>query len=216
MDSSQTSASTTDVRRSLVTGSTPATLARIRERGVDGVLWRRSLPVELEQWAHLQAATRDGEGAIIAHGADPNLAPVVAFLADDEARRRLRQDIAGLVRAYFTIVRPSRAFVELAIVTDDSCRRFHVDRVGYRFLATYAGPGTEWLPPERPRSLPREAATPSEISRARCGDVIAAKGDACPDDPGYGLVHRSPPIEHVGSRRLVLRICDGSPRLFED
>ncbi|MBS2012867.1 MAG: DUF1826 domain-containing protein [Deltaproteobacteria bacterium] len=201
--------------RALVTGSTPETLARIRERGIDAAVWRRMLSPELEQWVHLQAATREGEAAIIAQSAEPDLAPVVAFLADEAPRARLLHDVAEIVRTYFSIVRPTRAFVELAIVSDDACRRFHVDRVGYRFLVTYAGPGTEWLPPSRPRSLRPEAASPSEVARARTADVVAVKGDACPDDPGYGLVHRSPPIEQSGSRRLVLRICDGSPRLFD-
>lgn len=79
-------------------------------------------------------------------------------------------------------------------VTDDACRKFHVDAVGLRLLCTCAGPGTEWLE------------TDGRIRRMASMEVAIFKGAAF-SGAGPQVMHRSPPLSTgtlAGQSRLVL------------
>ena len=71
-------------------------------------------------------------------------------------------------------------------VTNDSCRKFHVDAVGLRLLCTYAGPGTEWLEAD------------GTIRRMASMEVAIFKGAGFAGD-GLRVLHRSPPLS-AGTR----------------
>jgi hypothetical protein len=58
----------------------------------------------------------------------------------------------------------------------------------------------------------------TDAERVRCantGDVLVLKGELWPNNRGRGAIHRSPPIEGTGSRRLVLIIDAPNPALGE-
>ena len=81
-------------------------------------------------------------------------------------------------------------------VTDDSCRKFHVDAVGLRLLCTYAGPGTECVGAD------------GRVRRTASMEVAVFKGTAFPE-AGPRVLHRSPPLSAgplAGQSRLVLCI----------
>ena len=77
------------------------------------------------------------------------------------------------------------------ILSGDSCKKFHVDRVGARLIYTCAGPGTQVKTPhgESFITLPT-------------GSAIIAKGT---DYPGFKLttLHRSPPIQYNSTKRFL-------------
>src|SRR5690606_9784866 len=95
--------------------------------------------------------------------------------------------------------------------------RFHVDYHALRLVCTYAGPGTEWVARDdvdrrklAARHLELEAAhraagiRPTDVRRLAPGDVLLMKGKGWPG--AHGPVHRSPPVEAAGQRRLVLTL----------
>jgi len=91
-----------------------------------------------------------------------------------------------------------------------------VDAVPERgLITTYAGPGTEWLPNEavnrvamgHPDDCPCDSSESivragASARRANAGDVLLMRGAS--KGGALGLVHRSPPIEALGRRRVVL------------
>jgi hypothetical protein len=97
------------------------------------------------------------------------------------------------------------------------CRKFHEDYLRFRLLTTYFGPGTEWVPEqavdrralarriecahESNRSVVPDA---SQIRRSAPRDVILMKGVLHPER--RGAIHRSPPIQESGLRRIVLSL----------
>ncbi len=127
----------------------------------------------------------------------------------------LQKDIVSLLKLMFDVSASKAIALKFGVVSSDQCRKFHVDYLRYRLLTTYLGPGTEWVPneyvnrrvlaepPEDPEESNRLVVTsPGEIRRAVAGDVLLMRGANHAD--GLGLVHRSPPIEHLGVRRVVL------------
>ena len=85
--------------------------------------------------------------------------------------------------------------LRLEHVTDDSCRKFHVDHVGMRLLCTYIGPATEWID------------ITGKVRRMSPMDVGLFKG-AKFSAPGPRIRHRSPPLSHLPpDRRSRLVLC---------
>jgi len=125
-----------------------------------------------------------------------------------------------LERAVALVSRAARARAlrfTFGSVAHDKCRKFHCDMLRYRLVTTYAGPGTEWLADEDvdrdalARLIPCAETSnrlvvraPGSVNRAHAGDVLLMKGAM--DARCGGAVHRSPPIEASGERRLFLAI----------
>lgn len=152
---------------------------------------------------------------VIKKGSAPAL-ELTCDLEDGPARAWLQADIARWVERYFALVPARRVEVSLELVVQDACRRYHQDNVGVRMLCTYFGPGTEWAPRSAlqfPNAgedhMPRDHdGIPVHLKRMRQtkpGDVVLLKGKRWPG-VRQAAVHRSPRIEALGLRRLVLRI----------
>lgn len=82
----------------------------------------------------------------------------------------------------------------LEAVDGDACRKFHADYTDLSLVSTYAGPGTD---------ICRTPADDAPVHRIGTGDVALFKGKLFPGAPPV-LLHRSPPIEGTGDRRVVL------------
>lgn len=128
-------------------------------------------------------------------------------------------DLVQLAPRFARWVRRRHVRVRFEAMAGDGCRKFHVDYMALRLLVTYAGPGTEHvLDPHVDRSWigqtsvdldecnARIVPDPRHVQRAQTGDVLVLKGEHFRGASGRGAVHRSPPIESVGARRLVLKI----------
>lgn len=127
----------------------------------------------------------------------------------------MEHDVRALLQLMFEVADAQAVKVEFGIVQSDQCRKFHVDYLRYRLITTYVGPGTEWVPDsyvdrgvlldppdDRIQANALIVRDQAAIQRAAAGDVLLTKGAR--HTHGSGLVHRSPPVEHLGVRRVVL------------
>jgi len=106
----------------------------------------------------------------------------------------LAADIHDLARRFAALAGRPTVRVRLEAVDGDACRRFHADYTDLRLVTTYAGPGTD---------IRTTTAQDAPVHRIRAGDIALFKGRLFPGEPPV-LLHRSPPIEGTGERRIVL------------
>jgi hypothetical protein len=86
--------------------------------------------------------------------------------------------------------------VRLEGVTGNACRKVHADYTDLRLISTLAGPGTDYTTGDDPDAA---------LQRVATGAVALFKGHMFA--PGHSAcLHRSPPVEGSGERRLVLVI----------
>ena len=122
------------------------------------------------------------------------------------------QDVIRLCGVFFSLKKNNRMKIQIEVVKTNKCRLFHQDCYRQRLLCTYLGPGTEWLDHE---NVNREALGKgqnenivkdfSKIHKAKAFDVLLLKGSKY-DTTETAIVHRSPPIEHHGMTRVLLKI----------
>lgn len=121
-------------------------------------------------------------------------------------------DIRQLVMLFQEVTQASTFRFLFATITTDMCSRFHTDINNLRLLCTYLGPGTLWLPNQainytavKSRGSNEEMVTDQQlIQQLSPGDVCILKGALYPD--ANPVLHKSPPIEKNGEKRLLLRI----------
>lgn len=132
----------------------------------------------------------------------------------------LLDDVSKLLALFETTTRASSFRLLLATVSTNMCRRFHTDINDLRMLCTYVGPGTLWLPDtvvDREAYLAEGPNTDivqeeSQIQQAQTGDVVILKGALYPE--ATPILHRSPPVEEKGERRLLLRIDTNASQIL--
>ena len=104
--------------------------------------------------------------------------------------------IADLACAFASLMRCRTVRVRVEGITGNACRKVHADYTDVRLICTLAGPGTDYTPGDDPAA---------PLQRIPTGAVALFKGR----EFGRGhaaCLHRSPPIEGSGERRLVLVI----------
>lgn len=109
--------------------------------------------------------------------------------------------IAVLAARFASLMQCEAVRVRLEGVTGNACRKVHADYTDLRLICTLAGPGTDYALDDDPEG---------QLTRLPTGAIGLFKGHAF----GEGhrpCLHRSPPIEDSGERRLVL-VIDTPPR----
>ncbi|GAB4111499.1 MAG: DUF1826 domain-containing protein [Sandaracinaceae bacterium] len=105
--------------------------------------------------------------------------------------------------------------IRLAVTSDSTCPRMHVDRVALRACCTWVGPGTQWVDPayvaDRARLGHGAGGRDDLVSGLLVSDAVLEevprfavaffKGEAWPGMAGRGVVHRSPPPH--GAKRVM-------------
>jgi len=164
--------------------ASPATDWRtVRSGSVPVLVLTRSAPVD----ASVALAAVDGSTSLA--GTPDELADALRHLPS-----ALAADVVDLVRRFADLTGRPAVRLRLEAVDGDACHRFHADYTDLRLVTTYAGPGTEI----------RETPAPdAPVRRLEAGDIALFKGKLCPGNPPL-LLHRSPPIEGTGMRRVVL------------
>jgi hypothetical protein len=186
----------------------------VREEETNLAILKRPVPACPEAILELLEHDRDSAQTAFDRGMDVALIPA---LLDEELDLRsvdslaLYSDIAELARNFLDLTAALRIGVRLERVETDSCRLFHVDQVEARLISTYFGSGTEWL---RNADVNRAGLGQGDNDLVRRpgariqtmlpGWVGIMKGER--KNSGAGLVHRSPPIEAKGLKRILLRI----------
>ncbi len=126
--------------------------------------------------------------------------------------RSLRDDLFLLADMTACLFGVEEVGLRVMALTKPMCPRFHVDRIPVRLLCTYGGPGSEWLPGN---VVPAGLLTPGEdqygrvaaeqVAQLATGQVALFKGDTWRDNPGSGVVHRSPSLS-PGQQRLLVTL----------
>jgi hypothetical protein len=175
---------------------------------------RRQIPSCSDSIIELLRHSRDSAQTAFDRGMDLELIPA---LLDEELDLKaedsfsLYSDVTELARNFMELTGALRIGVRLERVETDNCRLFHVDQVEARLVCTYFGSGTEWL---RNADVKRAGLGQGDndfvmkagarVQAMQPGWVGIMKGER--KNAGAGLVHRSPPIERAGLKRILLRI----------
>lgn len=198
-------------------GRNSQVLEQIRDGNLSVAIWERRLPRGLQEglrcWATAQNPPRFEGWVSDAAWIDAALQEFVA----GPARTFLAQDLRSLVQKFRVLTGIGSVKISFGAVTGDQCRKFHADYQRLRLITTYLGPGTEWLPEHvvrrdalvEPPACPTTAnqlivRDPSQVRRARAGDVLLLRGHDGVTGAALGAVHRSPPIEASREVRVVL------------
>jgi len=115
----------------------------------------------------------------------------------------LFQDIHEILRLFQNISKANTFKLSLESISTDMCRKFHADYNQLRLLCTYVGSGTLWLPDD----AQKDAFLKDDIQKVKTGNIALLKGKLYPN--AKPLFHRSPEIETLNEKRLLLKI-DGS------
>jgi hypothetical protein len=193
-------------------------LGAIHAPGVNLVVWRREQEPQMSGLVDAFNSTHELDVEAILQSDEPDVWMFLSDLPACGARDMLAADIEYLVRRFGNITGCPSLRVHLETVTTNACRLFHVDAAALRLLVTYSGFGTQWVTNDNVRreqlmaqGRSFEAANraivsrPGQIRSCRPWWVMVQKGESYPGNAGNGFVHRSPPIEMAGERRL--RLC---------
>ena len=197
----------------------PGRFAPVLEPGTNILRLERSFAPEVaEALAQVAASPRfETHARLDLTHLDP--AELLEPVSNQLARQFLAEDIKSLARDFGNALGRVHLHAQLVVMTHDGCRKLHADNVTMRLLCTYAGPGTQWLADEHVvrnnlarvdvdvetanRSVVR---APGRVQTCDTADIVLLKGEAFEGNRGRGAVHRSPPIEAEGLRRLVFKI----------
>ncbi len=154
-----------------------------------------------------------------------DLSKLLRGVTNPVARTFLAEDMTSILKDFSAAVGRRHLVGQLTVVTYDACCKFHTDHVTVRLLCTYAGPGTEWVKNDdvvrdNLARIDVDAETANRsvlrvedaVQHCAVGDVLLLKGEAFDGNRGSGAVHRSPPIEGQGLRRLRFKIDEHACR----
>ena len=125
----------------------------------------------------------------------------------------LKQDVFKLLSSFDKVMESSSMTVLFTIVDSNMCTRFHTDMYDFRMISSYVGQGTCWLGTDNVHfDALKSGGTneeivlrESDIQQLKQSDVAIMRGELSLSNVG-GVVHRSPAIEHLNQKRIVLRV----------
>ncbi len=206
-------ASTTDgvPRNWLYEGHEAAALSRIRQPATTLALWHRSGLEPLGRWLDALPGERlpSGRARLRARDVPQAMADFGSDCGTPQTPDwdRMVRDVVVLAGLFSDIAGTSEIELRVDPLDHDGCRLFHVDRVDYRLLCTYCGPGTEWVPPaDAPSALRAQTDYRGPLERLPRFAVGLFKGANLTASP---IVHRSPPIAGRSLHRLL--VCLTAP-----
>lgn len=196
----------TAANRRCLTNVSPGVLRRWNEPDVELAVWQRAWPGALCERLDLLQLAGMPRARFIARASEAE-ASVAAGLADVACSdalvlEALGADIEALVARYADVSACDLIEVRLEAISGNACRLFHIDRTRSRLVATYVGPGTDWVPHTSSQAALRDPENyAGPIERLPRFAVAILPGSL---SRGGGLVHRSPPIAGTGQIRLFL------------
>jgi len=179
----------------------PAALGMFLQPGCAAAIWRRQVPPNVQTWLDgLDPEALPSGRTMLRSNA---VADTVGHLCDmsglpvGRERDWLRDDIVSLADMFSGLMNAGYLGLRLDVVTDNACRKFHVDAITARLVCTYRGTGTQY-------GVSADGNDPKRVFTVRTGAPILLRGTLWPELPSSGLLHRSPPIDGTGETRLVL------------
>ena len=130
----------------------------------------------------------------------------------------LKNDVKRLLTQFSKICNSPNLKIFFGIVDTDMCRRFHTDMYELRMLCTYKGQGTMWLTDDNINYKALNnyegneeiVLNTDDIKQLNSADIAILKGALYPYSKIGGVVHRSPTIENLNQKRIVLRVDNNS------
>lgn len=209
-------------------GRIPEALARIYDENINIAIWERNLESDISRYLATLLRTPK-RFSLKCTGTPEQLLrhvqatfPTVVITDTDSciSAAAFYADVYQILDMFSCLFDARVMGLRINTLDRAMCPRFHTDKVVVRLITTYTGPATEWLPSisadRRARGTDMAgganspgAITQSEnnIRRMRAGDVALLKGEAWEGNEEHGVIHRSPAVESVNVRRLVLT-CD--------
>ena len=164
------------------------------DRSADDILVVERPPIRGLASAVASARVHDYRSVVTPGDADARAAESLAAIRLDCPA--LAADIAGLARSFLTHFGVTEASLRVELVDKTSCPKFHCDNVHVRLVATYHGPGTEYVfvsEPEVVRAAPTSA-------------LVFLKGHRHPAHAD-AVLHRSPPVPPEEKRLCAVLDC---------
>lgn len=193
-----------------------ANLSLIHEPDVNLVYYKRSPDEEIDQCVKsLMMHSFKGINAMISR---QTLDGVVmdhlnSVELETTGKIKIEKDIIEIASMFFKITGASSLRLILKVITDDACRKFHTDAYDLRLLCTYSGKGTEWINDRfvdrKQLRVGKNEDIIKDASKIRCMEpfeVAILKGEVPSRPKDKGIVHRSPPLQNIGEKRLLLRL----------
>ncbi|WP_323774056.1 DUF1826 domain-containing protein [Alcanivorax sp.] len=133
-------------------------------------------------------------------------------ILSDEQYAAMRDDLFLLADMMACLFGVAGVGLRVTALRQPMCPRFHVDRIPVRLLCTYGGQGSQWLPATHvhsqlllPGSDQGSLYPQAGVEQIGAGQVALFKGETWRDNPGAGVVHRSPPMS-PGQQRLLVTL----------
>lgn len=101
----------------------------------------------------------------------------------------LTEMLSGLLNAGFLRIQPD-------VVTTNACRKFQIDAITDWLACTHKGTWRQYWASTGSKEARR-------VSAVQSGASILLRGTLWPEQPPFGVLHRSPAIEGTGNTRLV-------------
>jgi hypothetical protein len=198
-------------------GNTPKVLREIDWKDVNVAIYERSIHALKEEIELLLPMTI----SIRCSGSIEEIMADIRSALRNVNCENIINDIGNLLEEFQKASGADSFRLVLETVTSNMCRRFHSDMNDLRMLCTYAGPGTLWLKED---NIHRDALNQrgedddivknkDEIQQVKTGAAVIIKGAMYPKEGTKAAVHKSPPVEETGEKRLMLRI-DMNQNLF--
>ena len=179
----------------------PAALSVFLQPGCAAAVWRRQTPPSVQSWLDSLSPDVLPRGRVILK--PKAVADQVQRLCDAAGlpsgpeRDWFQADVTSLADMFSTLLSASDMRLRLDVVATNACRKFHIDAITARLVCTYRGTGTQY-------GISTDGVDPKRVFTVQTGSPILLRGSMWPTKPASGLLHRSPPIEGTGEKRLVL------------
>ena len=179
----------------------PDALCAIHDPSCAATVWRRTALPDFQDWIDRLPSDQLPCARMI-------LRPNQVRDAIEQAARRhkmpacaereaLLDDMEALATTFATVMRTRYLRLRLDVITDNACRKFHVDMLTARLICTYRGQGTQY-------GVSPDGGEPKIVRSVPTGSPIVLRGSQWPETPRSGFLHRSPPIEGTHETRLLL------------
>ena len=196
----------------------PDILANIYEASCNIAVWKRTLCQSFLAQIASDIHQNPLVNSVLSVSADSIEKDIEKIAFDKPYGKQLREYMAQDIDMFCVLFDAKEVGLRLSTLDRAMCPRFHVDHVPCRFITTFYGVGTQWLPHEKvnreklghgSKGLADDISglysAQQDIQQLNCGDVALLKGELWNDNEGAGLVHRSPALG-ANEKRLVMTL----------
>lgn len=210
---------TSPATKNWVAGNHQAILEKIHEPDINIALYDRETSlIEMEAQ---RLVTKNLDLTIL--GESMRVSDLIDESTELTGFNHLKTDVKHLLQLFEKVSGAKKFHVRLASVQSNMCQRFHTDVNDLRMLCTYVGPGTIWIKEEDLSDHELAALEgrdevnidSNRIQQSKTGQAILLKGAIYPKEGTKAVLHRSPSVEEIDTKRLLLRIDTDSFLSFE-